>query len=175
MWIWDGAKENFDFIEIFLFLVKGLIQPPKSTNPTEGNKEQLEEKFRSSLLLSVVILRIVVVAQAQNARITITSAEERKNKPHYLINGEVPLVNEYLSSFSPFSPIYCICCKTIMFPNNVLNSYICFLNKILKVFKENSHSSSLLSWILSTTFSNLTTSITLSFAIQLQTAVPNTN
>ena len=122
-----------------------------------------------------MILLIAVVAWAQNAWITITSAEERKNKPHYLINGEVPLVNEYLSSFSPFSPLYCICCKTIMFPNNVLNSYICFLNKILKVFKENSHSSSLLSWILSTTFSNLTTSITLSFAIQLQTAVPNTN
>ena len=122
----------------------------------------MEEKVRSALLLSVVILLIAVVAWAQNAWITITSAEERKNKPHYLINGEVPLVNEYLSSFSPFSPLYCICCKTIMFPNNVLNSYICFLNKILKVLKENSHSSSLLSWILSTTFSNLTSSITLS-------------
>ena len=102
MWIWDGAKENFDFIEIFLFLVKGLIQPPKSTNPTEGNKEQLEEKFRSSLLLSVVILLIAVVARVQNSRITITSAKERKNKPHYLINREVTLVNEYLISFSLF-------------------------------------------------------------------------
>ena len=102
MWIWDGAKENFDFIEIFLFLVKGLIQPPKSNNPTEGNKEQLEEKFRSSLLLSVVILLIAVVARVQNARITITSAKERKNKPHYLINREVTLVNEYLLSFSLF-------------------------------------------------------------------------
>ena len=105
MWILDATRaKDIELIEKFLSIVNELIQPPKRNNPIEGNKEQMKEKFRSSLLLSVVILRIVVVAQAQNARITITSAEERKNKPHYLINREVPLVNEYLLSFSLFFP-----------------------------------------------------------------------
>ena len=103
MWILDATRATgIELIEKFLSLVNELFQPPKRNNPTEGNKEQLEEKFRSSLLLSVVILLIAVVARVQNARITITSAKERKNKPHYLINREVTLVNEYLLSFSLF-------------------------------------------------------------------------
>nr|POE67563.1 hypothetical protein CFP56_65011 [Quercus suber] len=71
MWIWDGAKAIFELTEKFLSQVKGLFQPPKSNNPTEGNKEQMEEKIRSSLPPSVVILLIEVVARALPARITI--------------------------------------------------------------------------------------------------------
>ena len=67
MWIWDGVKAIFELIEKFLSLVNELFQPPKSNNPTEGNKEQMEEKIRSSLLLSVVILLIAVVARIQAA------------------------------------------------------------------------------------------------------------
>ena len=86
MWILDATRANgIELIEKFLSLVNELFQPPKSNNPTEGNKEQMKEKFRSSLHLSVVILLIAV--RAQNARITIISAKECKNKPHYLINS----------------------------------------------------------------------------------------
>nr|POE67570.1 hypothetical protein CFP56_65017 [Quercus suber] len=67
-WILDATKAKvIELIEKFLSLVNELFQPPKSNNPTEGNKEQMEEKIRSSLLLSVVILLIAVVARAQTA------------------------------------------------------------------------------------------------------------
>ena len=68
MWILDATKAKvIELIEKFLSLVNELFQPPKSNNPTEGNKEQMEEKIRSSLLLSVVILLIAVVARIQAA------------------------------------------------------------------------------------------------------------
>ncbi|XP_030962834.1 uncharacterized protein LOC115984080 isoform X2 [Quercus lobata] len=62
MWIWDRIKSKFGK---FLSLVNELFQPPKSNNPTEGNKEKMEEKY--SLALSVVIFLIVVVARALTA------------------------------------------------------------------------------------------------------------
>ncbi|XP_030963119.1 uncharacterized protein LOC115984291 isoform X1 [Quercus lobata] len=68
MWILDATKAKvIELIEKFLSLVNELFQPPKSNNPTEANKEQMEEKIRSSLLLSVVILLIAVVARVQTA------------------------------------------------------------------------------------------------------------
>ena len=72
MWILDATKAKvIELIEKFLSLVNELFQPPKSNNPTEGNKEQMEEKIRSSLPLSVAILLIMVVARVQAAWITI--------------------------------------------------------------------------------------------------------
>ena len=68
MLILDATRaKDIELIEKFLSIVNELFQPPKRNNPIEGNKEQMKEKFRSSLLLSVVILLIAVVAQAQKA------------------------------------------------------------------------------------------------------------
>ncbi|XP_050282316.1 uncharacterized protein LOC126723089 isoform X2 [Quercus robur] len=64
IWIREGTEAKF---VKFLSLVNELFQPPKSNNPTEGNKEQMEEKIRSSLPLSVAILLIMVVAQVLRA------------------------------------------------------------------------------------------------------------
>jgi hypothetical protein len=68
-WILDATKTKVvELIEKFLSLVNELFQqPPKGEKPTNGNKEETEEKVRSALLLSIVILIIVVVARAQNA------------------------------------------------------------------------------------------------------------
>lgn len=54
-----------DLIEKFLSLVNELFQPPKGKKPTNINKEETEEKVKASLLLSILILFIVVVARAQ--------------------------------------------------------------------------------------------------------------
>nr|POE52489.1 hypothetical protein CFP56_35016 [Quercus suber] len=68
MWILDATKAKvIELIEKFASLVNELFQPPKSNNPMEGYKEQMEEKIRSSLLLSLVILLIAVVARVQAA------------------------------------------------------------------------------------------------------------
>ena len=47
MWNLDATKAKvIELIEKFLSLVNELFQPPKGNNPTEGNKEQMEEKIR---------------------------------------------------------------------------------------------------------------------------------
>jgi len=67
-WILDATKAKvLELIEKFLWLVNDVFQPPKGAKPKNGNKEETEDKVRSSLLLSIVILFIVVLARAQNA------------------------------------------------------------------------------------------------------------
>ncbi|XP_059430353.1 uncharacterized protein LOC132163974 [Corylus avellana] len=65
-WILDVTKAKvLDLIEKFLSLVNELLQPPKGKKPTNIKKEETEEKVKASLLLSILILFIVVVARAQ--------------------------------------------------------------------------------------------------------------
>ncbi|XP_040995343.1 uncharacterized protein LOC121241583 [Juglans microcarpa x Juglans regia] len=67
-WILDVTKAIvMELIEKLVSLVDELFQLPGRIQPTRGNNEQMEEKVRSSFLLSVVILLIVIVARAQNA------------------------------------------------------------------------------------------------------------
>lgn len=60
-----------ELIEQFQSLVTDIFLPPPETlqekNPTANDKDQFEEKVRSSLLLTVVILLIVVVARFRGA------------------------------------------------------------------------------------------------------------
>lgn len=67
-WILDVTKAMvMELIEKLVSLVDELFKLPGRIQPTRGNNEQMEEKVRSSFLLSVVILLIVIVARAQNA------------------------------------------------------------------------------------------------------------
>ncbi|KAM6556275.1 hypothetical protein CsatB_003294 [Cannabis sativa] len=62
-WIWDMIKAKaMEFIGQFLSLNEINDNPVEEKN----NKEQLEDKVRSSLLLSILILLIVVVTRATN-------------------------------------------------------------------------------------------------------------
>lgn len=57
-------------IETFQSLVNEMFLPPEtppSENPTADDEDQFEAKVRSSLLLSVVILLIVVVTRFHKA------------------------------------------------------------------------------------------------------------
>lgn len=54
-----------ELVEKFLFLVHEIIQPATKEAPTSDVTDLLEEKVRSSLLLSVAIVLIVVVTRNQ--------------------------------------------------------------------------------------------------------------
>ncbi|XP_057437237.1 uncharacterized protein LOC130729480 [Lotus japonicus] len=64
-WIRDIIKGKIlELIESFMSLLSDLFQSPKVENATE-NATELDEKVRSSLLLSIVILLIVIMARFQ--------------------------------------------------------------------------------------------------------------
>ncbi|KAL1546498.1 hypothetical protein AAHA92_23087 [Salvia divinorum] len=65
-WILDLANSKvLQLLESFASLMKDIFQPTSSENPTSQLDDLLDEKVRSSLLLSVVILLIVVVVRGQ--------------------------------------------------------------------------------------------------------------
>ncbi|XP_052170864.1 uncharacterized protein LOC127787056 [Diospyros lotus] len=65
-WILDMAKAMvMELIEKFSSLVDKLFQPPDSKNPAAEIGNKLDNELRSSLLLSIVIILIVVVTRAQ--------------------------------------------------------------------------------------------------------------
>ncbi|XP_057980153.1 uncharacterized protein LOC131165976 [Malania oleifera] len=65
-WILHLTKATvMELIEKFKSLVNEIFQPPDSEKHTAETKDTLEEKLRSSVLLSVVILLIVVVTRFQ--------------------------------------------------------------------------------------------------------------
>ncbi|KAF3440059.1 hypothetical protein FNV43_RR18337 [Rhamnella rubrinervis] len=70
-WIWDITKVKvLELFEKFQSLMREILQPPENergNQPAADNKDQLEDKVRSSFLLSVVILLIVVVARVNRA------------------------------------------------------------------------------------------------------------
>ncbi|KAB2595359.1 hypothetical protein D8674_030809 [Pyrus ussuriensis x Pyrus communis] len=70
-WIMDITRAKvMELIEQFQSLVTDIFLPPETLqekNPTANDKDQFEEKVRSSLLLTVVILLIVVVARLRGA------------------------------------------------------------------------------------------------------------
>lgn len=70
-WIMDVTKAKImQLIETFQSLVNEMFLPPEtppSVNPTADDEDQFEAKVRSSLLLSVVILLIVVVTRFHKA------------------------------------------------------------------------------------------------------------
>lgn len=64
-WIFDIMKGKIlELIESFQSLVNDLFQSPRI-----GNATQLDEKVRSSTLLSIVILLIVIVARSQSRHV----------------------------------------------------------------------------------------------------------
>ncbi|XVE76895.1 hypothetical protein DITRI_Ditri13aG0017200 [Diplodiscus trichospermus] len=66
-WILDMAKAKI--AELLLKFQSLLNQVFMGEKPDEQNRDQLEEKIRSSLLLSIVTLLIVIVARVQRALI----------------------------------------------------------------------------------------------------------
>ncbi|KAM2156766.1 hypothetical protein ACFX1R_042416 [Malus domestica] len=70
-WIMDITRAKvMELIEQFQSLVTDIFLPPETLqekNPTANDKDQFEEKVRSSLLLTVVILLIVVVTRLRRA------------------------------------------------------------------------------------------------------------
>ncbi|KAM2695606.1 hypothetical protein EV1_040088 [Malus domestica] len=70
-WIMDITRAKvMELIEQFQSLVTDIFLPPETLqekNPTANDKDQFEEKVRSSLLLTVVILLIVVVTRFRRA------------------------------------------------------------------------------------------------------------
>ncbi|XP_057805519.1 uncharacterized protein LOC131020613 [Salvia miltiorrhiza] len=65
-WIVGLAKSKvLQLLESFASLVAEIFQPPSKEKPTSQLDDLLDEKVRSSLLLSVVILLIVVVVRGQ--------------------------------------------------------------------------------------------------------------
>ena len=70
-WIWDITKVKvLELFEKFQLLMSEVFQPPENergNHPAADYKDQLEDKIRSSLLLTVVILLIVVVARVNRA------------------------------------------------------------------------------------------------------------
>lgn len=71
LWIWDITKVKvLELFEKFQSLMSEVLQHPKiekRNHSAAENEDQLEDKVRSSLLLSVVILLIVVVARMYRA------------------------------------------------------------------------------------------------------------
>ncbi|KAK9273473.1 hypothetical protein L1049_018283 [Liquidambar formosana] len=64
-WILNIIKAKVvELIENFRLLVNEIFQPPESEKPTAETTDQLDEKLRSSVLLAIVILLIVVVTRA---------------------------------------------------------------------------------------------------------------
>lgn len=69
-WIFDNTRAKFvEVFEQITRLVNELFgQPPKKEGTTkEGATDQFEEKLRTSFLLSVVVLLVVVVTRANAA------------------------------------------------------------------------------------------------------------
>ncbi|GAV88291.1 hypothetical protein CFOL_v3_31714 [Cephalotus follicularis] len=66
MWILNIARTKvMELVDIFLSLVNEVFHPLERGKRTTYSADKLEEKVRSSLLLSVVILLIVIVGRAQ--------------------------------------------------------------------------------------------------------------
>ncbi|CAI8612560.1 unnamed protein product [Vicia faba] len=68
-WIFDIMKGKIlELMESFQSLMNDLFQSPRTGNAT-GNAIQLDEKVRSSTLLSIVILLIVIMARFQRSQV----------------------------------------------------------------------------------------------------------
>ncbi|CAK8541337.1 unnamed protein product [Lathyrus sativus] len=69
-WIFDIMKGKIlELIESFQSLVNDLFQSPRIGNATGNAVTQLDEKVRSSTLLSIVILLIVIMARSQRPQV----------------------------------------------------------------------------------------------------------
>lgn len=63
-WIMDFTKSKIvELVENFVSLINEVFRPAPNVRPSS---DMLDEKVRSSLLLSVVILLVVVVARGQH-------------------------------------------------------------------------------------------------------------
>lgn len=64
-WVFDIMKEKIvELIESFQSLVNDLFQSPTIENAT-ADATELNEKVRSSMLLSIVILLVIIMARIQ--------------------------------------------------------------------------------------------------------------
>lgn len=71
-WIMDVTKAKVnELIQKFQSLLNDIFQANEKEIPRGETSKQADDKIRSSLLLSIVILLIVVVARAQKGLITI--------------------------------------------------------------------------------------------------------
>lgn len=67
-WMLGFTKSKiFQLLEIFASVVNEIFRPTPKENPTTELHDLLDEKVRSSLLLSVVILLIVVFARGHDS------------------------------------------------------------------------------------------------------------
>ena len=67
-WIFDNTKAKvMELIEKITKLVNELFQPPDDEKTAGGATNPFEEKLRTSFLLSIVVLLIVVVGRARTA------------------------------------------------------------------------------------------------------------
>ncbi|CAK7355893.1 unnamed protein product [Dovyalis caffra] len=67
-WIFDNTKTRaMEVIETIAKLVNELFKPPADEKTAAGGKDQFVDMLRSSFLLSIMVLLIVVVTRAQKA------------------------------------------------------------------------------------------------------------
>ncbi|KAG6791897.1 hypothetical protein POTOM_001031 [Populus tomentosa] len=67
-WIFDNTRSRVvEVIETVTKLVNELFKPPADEKTSAGDKDPFEDKLRSSFLLSIMVLLIVVVTRVQKA------------------------------------------------------------------------------------------------------------
>lgn len=67
-WIFDSTKAKFqEVFEQITKLVNELFKPPEDKKTTAGTPDPFEEKLRTSFLLSILGLLVVVVSRASRA------------------------------------------------------------------------------------------------------------
>ena len=67
-WIMDITKAKIiELVDKFTLLMNEVFQPIEKEKPREETNHNVDDKVRSSLLLSIVILLIVVVARTRGA------------------------------------------------------------------------------------------------------------
>lgn len=67
-WIFDSTKAKFqEVFEQITKLVNELFKPPEDKKTTAGTPDPFEEKLRTSFLLSILVLLVVVVSRASRA------------------------------------------------------------------------------------------------------------
>jgi hypothetical protein len=67
-WIFDNTRARVvEVIETVTKLVNELFKPPADEKTSAGDKDPFEDKLRSSFLLSIMVLLVVVVTRVQKA------------------------------------------------------------------------------------------------------------
>jgi hypothetical protein len=67
-WIFDNTRARaMEIFETITKLVNEFFKPPAGEKTSAGTKDPFEDKLRSSFLLSIMVLLIVVVTRVQKA------------------------------------------------------------------------------------------------------------